>query len=332
MRPLLGLLVVCICTAGEVTDPAAIVARHWLELVSASKPVANGADGWFFLRGELRSYSRGEFWGPAAETAAAAAVDRDPLPAISDFAAQLGRAGIDLLVVPVPGKIAIYPDRLDAGLPTDALNGGAHERFITMLGAAKVDALDLATAFRAMRASGIDSHCHQDSHWSPAGAELAARLIADHLKTRSWYAATTPSQGFAVSTSSGHVHGDLVARQKELRAVTPKEALIMHQVTLDGAPVVSDRGSPVVLIGDSHLQVFSSGLLGSGGGLPDHLARMLGMRLDLVTEQGGGANGPRETLQRRGDRLAGKRCVVWLFTSRTLTESDAGWKRIAVLP
>jgi len=88
------------------------------------------------------------------------------------------------------------------------------------------------------------------------------------------------------------------------RAVTAKAELVINQVALAGAPVATGRDSSVVHIGDSHLRVFSICLLGSGG------------------------DGPRETRDRRGDRLAGKRCVV----CRTLTESDAARKRIAVLP
>jgi len=332
IRRTLMLLAVSLPALVGAEDAAQVViARHVEALVTASKPAEAGLEGWFFARNELRSYSRGAFWGEAAVQASLAASDQDPLPAIVDFAAQLKKAGIELLVVPVPGKVAIVPDKLDASLAAESLVQAPHAQFLVQLSAAGIPVIDLAAEFRALRQSGVYSHCHQDTHWSPAGAERSAALIAERIRTQPWYTQAGKLTGVSTATVNGLVHGDMVARQKELRATLAKEALSLHRVTMDGKNLTADRASPVLLIGDSHLQVFSNGLQGDGAGLPDHLAKELALRLDIISEQGGGANGPRESLARRGDSLTGKKVVVWVFTTRSFTESDSGWKRIAVL-
>src|SRR4249919_552135 len=73
--------------------------------------------GWLFLAGELRFLSLGRFWGEGASKVSRShkADLADPIPAIVDFQKQLKSRGIDLLVVPVPPKAAIYPDKLLAG-------------------------------------------------------------------------------------------------------------------------------------------------------------------------------------------------------------------------
>ncbi len=134
-------LVVCLVTAAAAAVPAPetrkfvrIVRRHH-DAMGDGVWAKQGLDGFCFIKSELRSYSVGVFWGPAAARTAAyqptpppADADpaarakalrllarRDPMPAIVSFNRQLKRAGIELILLPVPGKVAIYPDKLDRG-------------------------------------------------------------------------------------------------------------------------------------------------------------------------------------------------------------------------
>ncbi|MEN9470424.1 MAG: hypothetical protein RL630_2157, partial [Verrucomicrobiota bacterium] len=82
---------------------------------------APGLDGWIFFDKELRHLAAPSYWRePGAPVDAA----NDPLPAILDFQAQLDKAGIELLVVPVPAKAAIYPDKLAASIPAPPATPG----------------------------------------------------------------------------------------------------------------------------------------------------------------------------------------------------------------
>src|SRR5918997_6988128 len=90
------------------------LARKVAALEKKNAAALVGVDGWLFLASELRFLAQGVFWGEAAGKVARprSVKAADPLPAIADFNQQLKQRGIQLLVVPVPAKAAIYPDKL----------------------------------------------------------------------------------------------------------------------------------------------------------------------------------------------------------------------------
>ena len=92
------------------------------------------------------------------------------------------------------------------------------------------------------------------------------------------------------------------------------------------------RASPVVLLGDSHNLVFHAGggMHAQGAGLPDHLARQLGFRVDVVAVRGSGATPSQLNLFRRRDKMRGKRVVVWYLSVREFTEGQ-GWRKVPVI-
>src|SRR2546430_6849462 len=89
---------------------------------SKGAAVIPGGDGWFFLSSDIRFLSVGQFWGADAAKVSRAhkPESADPIPAIVDFHDQLKRREIDLLLVPVPPKAAIYPEKI---LPDVDLHG-----------------------------------------------------------------------------------------------------------------------------------------------------------------------------------------------------------------
>ena len=107
-----------------------------------------------------------------------------------------------------------------------------------------------------------------------------------------------------------------------------------HEHFDGGRAPITDRDSPIVLLGDSHLLVFHIGtdMHAIGAGLGDHLAARLGFPLDVVGVRGSGATASRMTLVRRRDNLEGKRMIIWCLSARELTEASA-WARLpAALP
>jgi len=89
-----------------------------------------GLNGWIFFDKELRHLAAPRFW---SDPSSAPPETTDPLAAILDFKSQLDEAGIDLLVVPVPPKAAIYPDQLLLRFSSPTINssrpGGTGCRF-----------------------------------------------------------------------------------------------------------------------------------------------------------------------------------------------------------
>ncbi len=316
-----------------------------LEVLIAQKEAAGemvipGQENWLYFVPELRSLSVGAFWGESAPTVSRArnAQWADPLAAIVDFNRQLAAAGVTLLVVPVPAKAAVYPEFLDGEALTTTVEEqagaqGAHRRFLQVLRSSGVQIVDLQPLFEASR-EGSPYYCQTDTHWSPAGAALAAGEVAKTIRALPGFVATA-NEGYSAKTEELVIHGDLAA----LAGMTDStETLPFTRVSrAEGGqlvPVPVDRKSPVLLMGDSHNLVFHAGgdMHATGGGLPDHLALELGRAVDLVAVRGSGATTPRINLARRGDQLAGKNVVVWCFAAREFTESVTGWRAIPVIP
>lgn len=311
-----------------------------------------GIDGFCFIKGELRAYSVGVFWGPAAAKAAAyqpppppADADpaarakalrrlarRDPMPAIVSFNRQLKKAGIELVLLPVPGKVAIYPDKLDPGAPSGKRLDLHHKAFYAALRAAGVNVLDIADDMLAMRAEGTAAHCRQDTHWSPQAVRSAAARLAAIVRKQPWYA-SAPRAEIKVTRSTIAIRGDIVANM--LKDVTlPKEKLQIEVVSV-GGKAINDRArrSPLVLMGDSHALVYHDPqLLAARAGLADLLCAELRLgSIDLLGVMGSGANAGRLALARRRDNLAGKKCVIWCISAREFTESPGGWHDVPVI-
>ncbi len=303
-------------------------------LEASGSSVWRGLDGWLYLASELRHLSAGPFWG-----AQAAAVSRaenpdfaDPVPAIVDFSEQLKRAGIELILMPVPPKAVIYPEKIAGGL-SDPNLGADLQTFYGVLRERGVTVIDLTETFRGLRASDADLlFCKQDTHWSSAACASAAKAVAAQLKGRDWLASDAPLQT-TVEKQDLDMTGDLWRMLED--AGLAREVIPVYRVndSATGKPVETNRQSPVLLLGDSHTLVYSEGadLYAANAGLRDHLARELEMAVDVVGVRGSGSTPARINLLRRRDNLAGKRAVIWCFAAREFTESTSGWRVLPVV-
>ena len=177
---------------------------------SAHAAVIAGVDGWFFLSSDIRFLSVGQFWGPDAAKVSRAhkPESADPIPAIVDFRDQLKKRGIDLLLMPVPPKAAIYPEKI---LPDVDLHGETAApclaRFYDELRKREIDVVDLAPVFLQNRASehgpvfarpiriGLDSGC-----------VLAAQTIKEKIHEK---LAGQPRKDYAAEWKEITIKGDL---------------------------------------------------------------------------------------------------------------------------
>ncbi|NQT54525.1 hypothetical protein HQ576_20890, partial [bacterium] len=295
-----------------------------------------------FFRNELRSLSVGPFWGEAAQKVSRASNLKyaDPLPAILDFKAQLDKAGIEFLLVPVPAKAVIYPEFICEAV--SVAKGAKPPRldihlqaFIKLLRQKGVAVVDLVPHFHARRfdEAGL-LYCRQDTHWSGRACALTADLIAKAVGGRPWLKAV-PKRALITETRPVEIAGDLwrdlgdPSLAKETLPLT-----FVGEKTADGLePVAPWRESPVLLLGDSHTLVFHTGaeLHARGAGLPDHLARVFGFPVDLVGVRGSGSTTARISLFRRRDNLKGKKLLIWCFAANEFTESFSGWRKVPVI-
>jgi hypothetical protein len=252
------------------------LAEKAAEAEAQKTTVVSGKEGWLFFAPELRHLSVGQFWADPAKRVSRASNPEfaDPLPAILDFKAQLDRAGIKLIFVPIPAKATIYPEMISEHGTITARTDEYHLKFYDILREHGVDVLDLTPLFIQNRFTDAGPiYCKQDTHWSGQGCVLAAEAIAEAIGTPAW-AAEIPNRDVKTETRTIAIAGDL---WKELGGENlPKEQLRLTYVT-DGVGA-SWRASPVLLLGDSHSLVFHAGgdMHAQGVGLPDQLAYQLG--------------------------------------------------------
>ncbi len=310
------------------------LAKQFQDLKKSNATVGIGSNGWLFFAPDLRLLSAGKFWG---ELAHAVAPNRkpdeaDPATAIVDFCNQLKQRGIGLLLVPVPPKAAIYPDKI---LPGFDLHGEDAEpyltRFYNELRGNGVEIVDLAPLFLQRRETERGPvFCRTDTHWSGNGCLLAAQAIATKIKLE-----PHRRRDYAADWKQIEFTGDLAGLLARSAAKPPMEKTFVRVVKdkATGAAVQPDQESPVLVMGDSHTLVFHD-FVTEGSGLIDQLAYETGFAPDLIGTRGSGATAVRITLYRRShkdpDYLAKKKMIVWCFSAREFIEADA-WSRIPVL-
>jgi alginate O-acetyltransferase complex protein AlgJ len=300
--------------------------------------VITGADGWLFLPSEVRFLSVGKFWGEdASKVSRAQKSDQaDPLPAILNFRDQLKQRGIELLLVPVPPKAAVYPEKI-----LSEFNGRREDatRFLHLfyeeLRSHDVDVLDLSALFIEKRQGEHGAaFCQTDTHWSGAGCATAGQQIAE--KVRSKLGLPVNRDKYSAEWKEIQISGDLVtllrsdvqkpAREKlQIRAVTDKAT---------AKPIQSDPNSSVLLLGDSHTLVYHE-FHAENAGLADQIAENLGFAPEWIGTRGSGASTVRSDLYRRSRHnpgyLSKKKIIIWCFAAREFTEADA-WAQLPVAP
>lgn len=327
------------CAAHAANAPETIAAQFANLAAKAEtqqRSAVAGREGWLFLTAELRHLGVGPFWGKDAKTVSRAANSdtADPLPAILDFNAQLKQAGIELVLMPVPSKAAIYQGKvLDRAASQE---GTAHAdeataAFYRVCTEQGIHVLDLGPVFRRARdADATPLYCRTDSHWSGRACVVAAELLSQDLRTRASLG-SVPKRMFKSEWKEAEIRGDL-AELVEPKAA-PEKIRLRVVTGADGAAPADWRESPILLLGDSHTLVFHAGedMHGTGAGLADQLALELGFPVDVVGVRGSGATPARINLLRRKDNLAGKKLVIWCFSAREFTEAAGGWRLVPVI-
>ena len=293
------------------------------------------ADGWLFFAAEFRLLSLGRFWGEDAPKVSRSHKPdlADPIPAIVDFQKQLKARGIDLLVVPVPPKAAIYPEKILSGFDVRSHDAAPLlHRFYEELRGAGIDVLDLTPAFvqnRDDKRGGV--FCKTDSHWSGLGCVLAAQAIAENIRGK--LRAPSSRHDYVAEWKAAEVTGDLVTLLPSDSSKPGPEKIEIRKVSEKGVAIEPDPNSSVLLLGDSHTLVFHD-FLSERAGLVDQLAQELGFAPDLIGTRGSGATPVRISLYRHSlknpEYLAKKRIVVWCFAAREFTEASEGWARVPV--
>ncbi len=241
-----------------------------------------GRDDWLFYRPDVRYLvepDRPEADGGDSEWVpfSSRGTHRDSVArAIIRFRDQLADRGIKLLVVPIPGKPSVYPDKV-----TDRkIASPSHFRSPTLAlletlkarGVATVDLFALFEQERDKPTAGTRRPAlwlAEDTHWTPYGAQLGAEAVATHL--RQLNLAPAGSQQFRTQAVPVNRWGDILDMMQipGLRSAFKSERIDCEQV-LDPnlgplVPTASDRPgtyrypgqkAAVLVLGDSFCRIY----------------------------------------------------------------------------
>lgn len=298
-----------------------------------------GRDGWLFYNQDVDyllhpPYHDGRFYEGTFDTLIAGKrVNlRNPVVAILDFRERLAARGIRLLLVPVPGKPAIYPEKLAAigGQPPSPTL-----KLIEELRGKGLDVVDLYGPMLQAKATRPEElYLRRDTHWTPAGMEVAADAIAAAIKGTGVLDSSRPAEpataGPRYASEDVEVErwGDIaemtkVPDRKEIWAVEKVKARrLVDKAT--GKPYADDPRSPILWLGDSFSRIYQTDEPKAAGVIA-HVAERLGRPLASVVNDGGASTVVRQQLARKGELLAGKSLVVWSFVERDLRFGSKGW-------
>lgn len=294
-----------------------------------------GRDGWLFFKPGM-DYLTGP---PFLDERRLARIERfgdrapNPLPAIVQLHEYLAARGVTLVVMPVPGKAQIHPENLvtSRNWTSRPLQNPSFASLVERLRGAGVRVYDPGPLLAQRQRAGIAQYLATDTHWTPQAMAAVAHDLAAQL------AAALPPGSPSLHTRVPRTianSGDIAMMLKlpDSRAIFPQRQVMIEQIFADGRPWTATTGAPLLLLGDSFANIYSQPELGWGqrAGLAEQLGFALGLPVDRIIINAGGAHATRQRLAnelaRNPRRLDGVRVVVWEFAQRELSTGD--WRLI----
>lgn len=262
----------------------------------------------------------------------------DPVATIADFHAQLKKRGIELLVVPMPGKASVYPDKLSRGLKPSLALSGHTQRLTGELRKKGVNVFEMHRVFIEARKK---KDCPQlymrtDTHWTGHGVKLGAEKIAAWIKARPWFSKLEKKQRYTRKQVQVERRGDIprMTRVPPIEKLFPPDKVAAFRVfdKESGEPYEEPeeyKEAPILLLGDSFARVFESDAP-EAAGVVSNIAYELQQPLLSIVNDGGASTLVRQELAREITMLEGKKLVIWLFVERDVRFGLKGWQPITL--
>lgn len=338
------------------------------KVVLGSDP-SSESDSWLFYRQDVEFLVQ-----PSPLDDRADKLD-NPVKAIEVFRDQLKAKGVELLVVVVPGKPSIYPERLtgnDDVKPVMA-NGdyrGHGKMILDTLTALGFNTVDLYTPLWAAKADDERLgalYLNDDTHWTPRGAELAAREISTKVQqmvNANLVEIGPESMDYVASDSVADRMGDIgemsglnkfdvfkvqkvvghvVTQQIVSERVIPRDSAAVDSSVADSASAAAQdsvaydtsriafkddfRKAKILILGDSFSRIYQTDSPVNAGWIA-HFAKNMKRPVASIVSDGGASTLVREKLARKAGVLKGKKLLIWEFVERDLRFGAEGWKTV----
>ncbi len=291
--------------------------------------VIPGRDGWLFDASELLRVSRIS----DATTAATGA--------IADYAQQLRSRNIDLILVPVPPKALVYPDKISrkAKVPVKSKRPARLDSLLKAamddLASKRVRVVDLLPALIAGREDKTGTaYTRTGNSWSPRGVQIAVKEIAEAVR------GSRAGGGSVTGISSEAVTFDFTGNLATGIAKAKPETLPAFRIgrISDGkvrSLAFNTSGGSLLLMGGPDILAWREANNPPGSSdafcsLADQLAAELQLIPDVLANSGDARNAARLRILRErtnGHSMLGStRTVVWVVPLLDLCV--ANWQRV----
>ena len=320
---------------------------------SCGRDTTVSSDRWLYYRQDVEFLVQ-----PSPLDARSAKLD-NPIQAILRFRDQLKAKGVELLVVIVPGKPSIYPERLTGRKSRAGNSIRSHGKVILdSLAKLGLHTVDLYTPLLTAKVGDADLgplYLNDDTHWTPRGAELAAAVIALNVRlladagvidigeNKVEYVASDSLADrigdigemsglnkfgtFKVQKMTGHV----VSQQSVSKRIEPPADSLSDSVAVydtTKTPFKDDfRKSKILILGDSFSRIYQTDAPVNAGWIA-HFAMNLDCPVSSIVSDGGASTLVREKLARKAGVLKGKKLLIWEFVERDLRFGAEGWKEV----
>lgn len=209
-----------------------------------------GNEGWLFDQRELeRMLAHRTADAPASE-------------AVTSFAAELKKRGIPLVLVAVPSRATLYPEKIREGRYWDPIRATGEKARLDALRKTGIDVLDLTDPFWKLR-DRKQVYFRRDSHWTPEAMKQAALLTEKHLREKFPTLLGTETPLISATILTHLDAGDLT---RKLDPRSPDKLFGLEQaevVSISGIEL--DAKSPILLVGGDLMWIYDDDTQHFGG-------------------------------------------------------------------
>ena len=239
--------------------------------------------------------------------------------AARELSSQLAARGIDLIVVPVPCKLSIYPERSGTTPPAEV--GVQYMRLVSELLVNDIEVIDLYTPFIENRFDGNEMlYYRTDHHWNGRGIALGASLIAQRLSRYEVIVEVKarPARYSRKGVVAKNWRGEL-AQGADPQKYMPEEIERLQVFNSEGTLYAEPLAAPVVVVGDSF--TLYERFKGTATDIGPNLAYELNCPVQTVANYGIVAHQVPRLVARQGpDFLDNRIVVVWVMMDISFQE------------
>jgi alginate O-acetyltransferase complex protein AlgJ len=244
---------------------------------------------------------------------------------------KLKAQGIQLVMAIVPAKVRLYPEHLGEVKPA-SIHANLYQDFHARVAADNIPAPDLLGPLQQAKLSGKQVFLRTDTHWTPDGAEVAAKQLAKAIADK------TPLHGepqrFVTEAEKTEPHkGDLrlflpldPLFENLMPPKEPLEKRVTHLAETKGDDALfADSETPVALVGTSYSANPNWNFVGA-------LKQALGSDVINYSEDGHGPILPMLSYLKSDDfKNSPPQVLIWEFPERYLPvnneigDADPAW-------